>query len=161
MEIFETCKDCIILSILLTFLSSSLVTTRALLPAADQQEFAAPLPSNENMPVLASPPSIPAIVNANGPVGKPQSNQGKHSQLGYQEQQDLNYSQHSFTPPFSFLSQPYSGFNKPFSGLNPPFGANNQQGLVANSPFGSGVSGKRISILGVVLVSLITLMATF
>ncbi|KAF9686715.1 hypothetical protein SADUNF_Sadunf02G0018200 [Salix dunnii] len=124
-------------------------------------------PDDGNTPARASPPVAAPILNNVPPFGKPLSNQGQQSPLGYQQQQELNnppqeinQPRSGLTRPLSSPNQPLSGTSVPFSALNQPFGASDSQNLLRNLPFASEVSAVRTSILGVVLFPLVTLMAT-
>lgn len=167
MGVSKSRKYCILLYVFLIFLVSFICNAQALSTVADRHVLDVP-PNDENTPARASPPVAASILNNVPPFGKPLSNQGQQSPLGYQQQQelnnppqDINQPRSGLTQPLSSLNQPLSGTSVPFSALNQPFGASDSQNLLRNLPFASGVSVEKTSTdLGVVLFPLITLMAT-
>lgn len=159
MGVSQPCRYCILLCVFLIFLVSFICNAQVLSTVADQHVLDVP-PGDDNTPARASPPVAAPTLNNVPPFGKPLSNQGQQSPLGYRQRQELNQPRSGLTQPLSSPNQPLSGTSVPFSALNQPFGASDSQNLLRNLPFASEVSAVRTSILGVVLFPLVTLMAT-
>ncbi|KAK8290521.1 hypothetical protein V6Z11_D06G003300 [Gossypium hirsutum] len=155
MEIFKTPNPCLLLCLVVLCFTIPIALTKA-------EATTTSLPENEAN--NAEP------VSNNAPFAKLVGNNGKQSQLGYQQQKDPNYPQQGINQPLSSgLNQPYSatnqpysaGFNQPFSSISQPFGGTNQRGSMENVAFENGVKKEKTGIPSVALVCLFTLMVCF
>ncbi|KAB5568135.1 hypothetical protein DKX38_001928 [Salix brachista] len=139
MGVSQPCRYCILLCVFLIFLVFFICNAQVLSTVADQHVLDVP-PGDDNTPARASPPVAAPTLNIVPPFGKPLSNQGQQSPLGYRQQQELNQPRSGLTQPLSSPNQPLSGTSVPFSALNQPFGASDSQNLLRNLPFASEVS---------------------
>lgn len=165
MKIFKTPNPCLHLCLVVLCFTIPIALTKA-------EGTTTSLPQNEGnnvQPVGNNAPFANTPINK-APFAKPVGNNGKQSQLGYQQQKDPNYPQQGINEPLSSgLNQPYSatnqpysaGFNQPFSSISQPFGGTNQRGSMENVAFDNGVQKEKTGDPSVALVCLFTLMVCF